>query len=119
MATITVVDNEDMLPLPFAHVWNESQMAGAITNIDGVATVPDEDMPGTWRVSFVGYTTKNVAVTEPSSILVKLVRGVDLDEVVIRPEQPPGEQPPGEQPPAPNYSWLLLAGLALVLLNRR
>lgn len=121
MATITVVDNEDMLPLPLAHVWNESAMVGAVTNLDGIATIEDDaDMVGTWRVSFVGYQTANVVVTEPSSILVKLVRGVNLPEITITPDGQ-GDQPGGNgQPPPPNYAWFLLIGLgALLLLNRK
>jgi MYXO-CTERM domain-containing protein len=121
MATITVVDNQDMLPLPLAHVWNESAMVGAVTNLDGIATIEDDaDMIGTWRVSFIGYQTANVVVTEPSSILVKLVRGVNLPEIEITPDNDGTASGGDGQPPPKNYAWLLLAGFAaLLLLNRK
>ena len=85
MATITVLDATDDAPLWLAHVYKFSTGQGAVTDMDGNATIPDDDVVGQWAISHVGFTSANLNITEPSSAVVRLTRGVELGEVEIFP----------------------------------
>jgi TonB-linked SusC/RagA family outer membrane protein len=84
--TVTgTVHDENSEPVAGASVFIPGTSHGTVTNIDGQFTlsgVPASQK--TLQVSFLGYTSKNVDITDKNSIAVVLEPSdTDLDEVVV------------------------------------
>lgn len=79
----TVVDNTSF-PLPGASILIKGTTTGAITNIDGEFTLNLNATPSTLVVSYIGYVTKEVSVSNQTQITIVLEEDQEqLDEVVI------------------------------------
>ena len=79
--TGTVTSSEDGLPLPGASVILKNTNKGTTTDFDGKFTI-DAPNNATLIVSYVGFTTKEVAITS-SNLNIALEEGEILDEVVV------------------------------------
>ena len=118
-------------PVWSAHIVRSDGM-GVVSDMDGIAVVPDNDMVGNWRITHVSHPAINVTIDTPGVYTITLAQAINLPPVVeIFPEEPPPTQPPPASPPPPppapdkpdptnNYLWIL-AGLATIafLSNRR
>ena len=76
------VTDSDNQPLPGASVIEKGTTNGTTTDFEGNYSLTVGDN-ATVVVSFVGYTTKEVAVNGRSVVNVTLASGQELDEVVI------------------------------------
>lgn len=83
--TITgvVTDADDGEPLIGVSVLVKGTTNGAVTDIDGKYTISDVGSATTLVVSYVGYTTQEVAIGSGSVINVKLKSGIELVETVV------------------------------------
>ncbi len=81
--TGTVLSAEDNMPLPGASVIVKGTSNGASTDFDGKFTISVNSNQTTLTVSYIGYKTKDVAIT--SSTLTVLLTGdaSALDEVIV------------------------------------
>ena len=78
-----IVSDEKSLPLPGATVLVKGTTTGTSTDFDGRYTIK-ASQGSTLVVSFVGYTTKEVAVGSSSTINVAMVEDAQaLEEVVV------------------------------------
>lgn len=77
------VGDEDGMPLPGATVLVKGTKIGVMTDFDGKFTLK-ADENATLVVSYMGYTTKEVALNGNTTIKVKLQKSAStLDEVVV------------------------------------
>jgi hypothetical protein len=82
--TITgkVVDETD-LGIPGANILIKGTTKGAVTDLDGNFTLdlaPDEK---SLVVSYIGYETKEVTLTNESNIVIKLGGDIHLGEIIV------------------------------------
>lgn len=77
-----VTDADDGQPLIGVSVLVKGTTNGSVTDIDGKYTLNVDASAKTLVVSYVGYATKEVAITG-NTINVALKSGLDLDEVVV------------------------------------
>lgn len=81
--TGSVVSNEDNLPLPGASVVVKGTNNGTSTDFDGKFSLRVESNATTLVVSYLGYKTKEVAITD-GAIEIKLqIDSNQLEEVVV------------------------------------
>ncbi len=74
--------NKD-IGLAGVNVFWASEPVGAITDMDGTFTIPYKKEYTKLVISFVGFKTDTINITEPKSILHKLKPSGQLDEVLI------------------------------------
>lgn len=79
--TGTVTDGESGEPLPGANILVKGQASGTITDMDGKYSLSVAD-GSTLVFSFIGYTSKEVAIGSNSVIDVALT-GSSLEEVIV------------------------------------
>ena len=65
------------------NVFWASESVGAITDMDGTFTIPYKKEYTKLVISFVGFKTDTLTITEPKAILHKLKPSGQLDEVLI------------------------------------
>ena len=71
-------------PLPGASIIIKGSIKGEITDFDGNFTLTVPKTPATLVVSYLGYTTKEVIITNQTTLLVELkIDTQQLEEVVI------------------------------------
>ena len=81
--TGTVIDNESV-PLPGASIIVKGTTKGEITNFDGKFSIQIDKTPVTLLVSYLGYTNKEVEITDQKQINIVLEDSQEqLDEVVL------------------------------------
>ena len=79
-----IITDENKIPLPGASILVKGTTTGAITDFDGNFTVNLKSTPSTLVISYLGYTTKEVLVTDQNKITVVLESDQEsLDEVVV------------------------------------
>ncbi len=79
--TGTVMD-ENSQPLIGASVLLQSKSIGTTTDIDGNFTI--DGIPGdVLEISYVGYQTQQITITDQTSLSITLSQGELLDEVVV------------------------------------
>ncbi|MFO7701842.1 MAG: TonB-dependent receptor [Psychroflexus maritimus] len=86
--TGTVVDSETSIPLPGANIEVDGSSDGTTTNFDGDFTIKVSSTTGKIRISFLGFTTRELKfdLTSNSSINlgeIGLKAGSQLEEVVV------------------------------------
>jgi len=80
---ITVTVSDDMGPIIGANVLIKGTKTGAMTDIDGIATLSAKE-GDVLQVSFIGYTTSEVTVGKSNAIKVTLtVDSEVLDETIV------------------------------------
>ena len=77
-----VVDETD-LPIPGANILVKGTATGVVTDLEGKFTITLEGNSNTLVVSFIGYKTKEVTVSNESNLLIKLSGDIELNEVVV------------------------------------
>lgn len=83
-----VVDSVNGEPLPYASVMIKGSTIGTSTNIDGSFTMDIHLQDGTIEISYLGYDSYNIAISENLSEyhIIKLApSGISLNEVVVKP----------------------------------
>ncbi len=81
--TGSVTDNSNF-PLPGASVIEKGTTNGAATNIDGVFSIDLTETPTTLVVSYIGFITKEVVISNQTNITIVLeADNQQLDEVVV------------------------------------
>jgi iron complex outermembrane recepter protein len=88
--TGTVTDAESNEALVGAAVTVKGTSKGAITDVDGKYSIDAPDNATTLVFSFVGYTSKEVAIGISSQINVILGTGLELNNVVVIGSRAPG-----------------------------
>ena len=83
--TITgaVTDAADGTPLPGVSILVPATGQGTVSELDGRFTLTLPTDTRRLTVSFIGYRTQTVALTEAEELVIRLEVGVALDEVVI------------------------------------
>lgn len=82
--TGTVKDAVDKSPLPGVNVLVKGTTSGTVTDLDGNFSVILTDDQTALVFSFIGYTSKEVAITNASNIDVELdIDAAELEEVVV------------------------------------
>ena len=83
--TIVEIQNETEQPLAFANVfWLDSEI-GAITDFDGNFSIDYTSQYSKLVISYVGYTTDTLTVTNPSISVKHVLRSKGtLDEVILK-----------------------------------
>ena len=76
-------DNKE-IPLPGANVFWAEASVGAITDMDGLFTIPYKKEYRQLIVSYVGFTTDTLEVTSAADIRYALQPSSTLDEVQVR-----------------------------------
>ncbi|MDG1778328.1 MAG: TonB-dependent receptor [Flavobacteriaceae bacterium] len=72
------------LPLAGANVIWEGTSVGTITDIDGNFTLPYESTYKTLVISYVGYKSKTIDVTNPNTVIHILLEATDdLEEITV------------------------------------
>jgi len=81
-----VVDQLSMKPLANAQITVEGQMNGGLSNPEGVFEVEISDFPALLHISFIGYESKSIMITEPNRELVVVslrTKAFQLSEVHV------------------------------------
>ena len=79
----TVLSAEDNMPLPGASVIVKGATIGVSTDFDGKFSLTVNDTDTTLRISYLGFQTKEVAITSgPITVVLKVDQNL-LDEVVV------------------------------------
>lgn len=81
--TGTVISSEDNLPLPGASVVIKGTTTGASTDIDGKFSLNVPVEATTLEVSFIGFQSQDVAITDAPLTIVLQVAANALDEFVV------------------------------------
>lgn len=77
------VTNEDNIPIPGVFVLIKDSTKGTVTDIDGLFTI-DAEIGSILVFKYLGFKTKEVAVTDLKELTIKLLEDIDsLDEVVV------------------------------------
>jgi TonB-dependent starch-binding outer membrane protein SusC len=78
------VTDENDQGLPGVNVLIKGSSQGTVTDVDGAFTLQSVNSDATLQISFIGYSTQEIAVANRSSISVKLMPDITaLDEVVV------------------------------------
>jgi outer membrane receptor for ferrienterochelin and colicin len=77
-------ENNDPTPLPGANVYWLDTSIGTSTDINGRFTIPYERSYNKLVISYVGFTTDTLTITEPKEIYHWLRPTSNLDEVVLK-----------------------------------
>jgi TonB-linked SusC/RagA family outer membrane protein len=82
--TITgqVLDEMDM-GIPGANILIKGTTKGTVTDLDGNFSIDLSPQERTLVVSFIGYETKEVTLTNESNIVIKLSGDIQLNEVIV------------------------------------
>lgn len=84
VVTGTVKDVTDDSPLPGVNVLIKGTASGTVTDLDGKFSISLTSDQTALVFSFIGYTSKEVAMTNASDITVKLdIDAEELEEVVV------------------------------------
>ena len=79
----TVQDNTGF-PIPGVNVLVKNTSKGAVTDFDGNFTITDVKKGSTLTLSYIGYVTKELVITDNSKLTIQLVEDLaQLDEVVV------------------------------------
>lgn len=79
----TVLSAEDNMPLPGASVIVKGATIGVSTDFDGKFSLTVNDTDTTLRISYLGFQTKEVAITSgPITVVLEVDQNL-LDEVVV------------------------------------
>ncbi|TVZ57979.1 TonB-linked SusC/RagA family outer membrane protein [Flavobacteriaceae bacterium MAR_2010_105] len=81
--TGTVLSAEDNMPLPGASVIIKGTSNGTSTDFDGNFTLSVDSNATTLTVSFLGYQTKDVAISSGSMTILLAVDATALDAVIV------------------------------------
>ena len=80
----TVVDDTTNQPIAGANVIVKGTKKGAVTDFDGNFTIVVPDNATTLVVSYIGYSTKDVAIVVGENLTIRLSEDASqLDEVII------------------------------------
>lgn len=79
-----VADNQN-IPLPGSSILVKGTSKGVTTDFDGNFSIQIDKIPATLVVSYLGYKTRNISVTDNKSILTIILQEDDekLDEIVV------------------------------------
>jgi hypothetical protein len=90
--TKRIVDEATGKALPYANIYNPRTQSGVISNEDGYFTIDISKLEpsDSIRFQYVGYLTKNIAVTDIVKIKTVSLNGriVDVSEMVVYAEAP-------------------------------
>ena len=78
-----VIDSSDKEPIVGASIFVKSTKQGTITDIEGHFSLEIPDNVKTITVSFVGMTTREVAITPGEMTIELTAESQALDEVVV------------------------------------
>jgi len=79
-----VTGSDDGLPLPGVNIQVKGTSTGTVTDLDGKYTIEVTGDAPILIFSFIGYTSKEIAVNEQTSIDVQLdVEAKGIDEIVV------------------------------------
>ena len=78
------VQDNTGFPIPGVNVIVKNTSKGAVTDFDGNFTITGVDIGATLSVSYIGYVTKEIVVTDNSNLTIQLEEDLaQLDEVVV------------------------------------
>ena len=90
---IRIVDARHHEPLPFATVLiNKDRHQGLVSNLNGYAKIPLTKKVSCLQISYVGYYTQVISIEGLSGEVVMQPVDVDIEEVVIFPEENPAHR---------------------------
>ncbi|MFH4967230.1 TonB-dependent receptor [Gaetbulibacter sp. M240] len=79
-----IVQDQSGIPIPGVNVLEKGTSNGTVTDFDGSFTMKNLNVGSILSFSYVGYVTKEVAISDDSSITVTLNEDLaKLDEVVV------------------------------------
>ncbi|GAA3576645.1 TonB-dependent receptor [Snuella lapsa] len=79
----TVTDDQN-LPLPGASIIIKGTTKGAVTDFDGTFTIDVDATPAVLKVSFLGFVTQEITITNQTTVNIVLESDQEtLDEVVV------------------------------------
>ncbi|MBK6564028.1 MAG: SusC/RagA family TonB-linked outer membrane protein [Saprospiraceae bacterium] len=81
--TGTVIDANSNEPLIAANISVPGSTQGSITDFDGNFTIEINDQVKVLEISYIGYTTQNLNLTNQTNYIIKLLQGKVLDEVLV------------------------------------
>ena len=81
--TGTVLSSDDNTPLPGATVIVKGTNKGTSTDFDGKFTLSVADDVTTLVISYIGYTTKEVKITDEAMTILLVVDASALDEILV------------------------------------
>jgi len=81
----TVADSTNKQPLPNASIYNEQAQNATISNDEGGFEIYADALPVTLNISYVGYQTQKITVTDPTQQLsiVLSPASISLDTVLV------------------------------------
>ena len=78
------VNDNAGIPIPGANVIVKNTNNGAITDFDGNFSISNVEIGATIAVSYIGYITKEIVVTDNSKLTIQLEEDLaQLDEIVV------------------------------------
>ncbi|MDB9874381.1 TonB-dependent receptor [Flavobacteriaceae bacterium] len=78
------VNDNAGIPIPGANVIVKNTNNGAITDFDGNFSISNVEIGSTITVSYIGYITKEIVVTDNSKLTIQLEEDLaQLDEIVV------------------------------------
>ena len=78
-----VIDNTGF-PIPGVNVIVKNTTKGSVTDFDGNFTISNVPIGSTLVFSYIGYVTKEVAITDDSKLTIQLEDDIaQLDEVIV------------------------------------
>ena len=78
------VNDNAGIPIPGANVIVKNTSKGAITDFDGNFIISGVEIGSTITVSYIGYITKEIVVTDNSKLTIQLEEDLaQLDEIVV------------------------------------
>ena len=79
-----IITDKDNNPIPGANVWWNGTTVGATSDEKGLFEIPSVTATNQLLVSFIGYNTDTLQVTDPSRFINAVLGGeVQLNEVVV------------------------------------
>ena len=82
--SILELQNNKEVPLPFANVFWLNSQVGTVTDIDGNFSIEYSSEHTKLVISYVGYTTDTISVTNPNTFVKHVLKPkATLDEVIL------------------------------------
>lgn len=79
-----IVQDESNFPIPGVNIIEKGTNNGTVTDFDGKFTINNVVIGSTLSLSYIGYVTQDVVVTDSPNLTITLVQDLaQLDEVVV------------------------------------
>lgn len=79
-----IVQDESSIPIPGVNIIAKASSNGVVTDFDGNFTINNIEIGSILSLSYTGYISQDVVVTDNSNLIITLVQDLtQLDEVVV------------------------------------